>query len=60
MGNNQVTDKLEIHTDEPPVHKIQMVYLADAGGNGFHSEGKVVGVDPTYDLAALKGIQEGR
>lgn len=25
MGNNQVTDKLEIHTDEPPVHKIQMV-----------------------------------
>ncbi|RXH86440.1 hypothetical protein DVH24_017493 [Malus domestica] len=32
------------------------VYLADARGNGFHSEGKIVGVDPTYDLAALKAF----
>lgn len=26
----------------------------DARGNGFYSEGKIVGVDPTYDLAVLK------
>lgn len=30
------------------------VCLVDARGNGFCREGKIVGVDPEYDLAVLK------
>ena len=30
------------------------VNLVDARGNGFYREGKIVGFDPSYDLAVLK------
>lgn len=32
------------------------VYLADARGNGFYREGKIVDHGLVYDLAALLGI----
>ncbi|KAF3449951.1 hypothetical protein FNV43_RR06030 [Rhamnella rubrinervis] len=35
------------------------VYLADARGNGFYREGKIIGYDPAYDLAVLKVDVEG-
>ena len=34
------------------------IYLADTRGNGFYREGKIVGVDPAYDLAVLKVCTE--
>ncbi|XP_057429802.1 protease Do-like 5, chloroplastic isoform X2 [Lotus japonicus] len=30
------------------------VFLADTKGNSFYREGKIIGFDPTYDLAVLK------
>lgn len=33
---------------------VSQVYLVDAKGNGFYRDGKIVGVDPAYDLAVLK------
>ncbi|XP_015942933.1 protease Do-like 5, chloroplastic isoform X1 [Arachis duranensis] len=30
------------------------VFLVDAKGNSFYSEGKIIGFDPAYDLAVLK------
>ncbi|KAJ7968964.1 Protease Do-like chloroplastic-like [Quillaja saponaria] len=35
------------------------VFLVDARGNGFYKEGKIVGLDPAYDLAVLKVDVEG-
>uniref|UniRef100_A0A2N9GT24 Protease Do-like 5, chloroplastic n=1 Tax=Fagus sylvatica TaxID=28930 RepID=A0A2N9GT24_FAGSY len=36
-----------------------IVNLVDARGNGFYREGKIVGFDPSYDLAVLKVDVEG-
>jgi S1-C subfamily serine protease len=36
------------------------VFLVDAKGNSFSKEGKIVGVDPAYDLAVLKVDIEGQ
>ncbi|KAI4295471.1 hypothetical protein L6164_035516 [Bauhinia variegata] len=35
------------------------VFLVDASGNRFYREGKIVGVDPAYDLAVLKVDVDG-
>ena len=34
------------------------IYVADTRGNGFYREGKIIGVDPAYDLAVLKVCTE--
>ncbi|MCI04010.1 protease Do-like 5 chloroplastic-like, partial [Trifolium medium] len=35
------------------------VFLVDAKGNSFSREGKIIGFDPSYDLAVLKVDVEG-
>ncbi|KAI5571115.1 hypothetical protein BDE02_11G072800 [Populus trichocarpa] len=35
------------------------VFLVDAGGNSLYREGKIIGFDPSYDLAVLKVDVEG-
>ncbi|XP_042944546.1 uncharacterized protein LOC122278423, partial [Carya illinoinensis] len=56
VTNYHVVAKLA--TDGSGSHHCK-VYLADAKGNGFYREGKIVGVDPAYDLAILKVDAEG-
>ncbi|CAL8147996.1 unnamed protein product [Prunus armeniaca] len=51
VTNYHVVAKLA--TDQTGLQRCK-VYLVDARGNGFYSEGKIVGVDPAYDLAVLK------
>ncbi|XP_011015942.1 PREDICTED: protease Do-like 5, chloroplastic isoform X2 [Populus euphratica] len=36
-----------------------IVFLVDAGGNSLYREGKIIGFDPSYDLAVLKVDVEG-
>ncbi|RXH98948.1 hypothetical protein DVH24_011273 [Malus domestica] len=56
VTNYHVIAKLA--TDQSGLQRCK-VYLVDARGNGFYSEGKIVGVDPTYDLAVLKVDVQG-
>ncbi|CAB4306867.1 unnamed protein product [Prunus armeniaca] len=56
VTNYHVVAKLA--TDQTGLQRCK-VYLVDARGNGFFSEGKIVGVDPAYDLAVLKVDVEG-
>ncbi|BBH01115.1 DEGP protease 5 [Prunus dulcis] len=56
VTNYHVVAKLA--TDQTGLQRCK-VYLVDARGNGFYSEGKIVGVDPAYDLAVLKVDVEG-
>ncbi|KAF5472506.1 hypothetical protein F2P56_009219, partial [Juglans regia] len=56
VTNYHVVAKLA--TDGSGSHRCK-VYLVDAKGNGFYREGKIVGVDPAYDLAILKVDAEG-
>uniref|UniRef100_A0A7N2LQ13 Uncharacterized protein n=1 Tax=Quercus lobata TaxID=97700 RepID=A0A7N2LQ13_QUELO len=51
VTNHHVVAKLA--TDGSGIHCCK-IYLADTRGNGFYREGKIVGVDPEYDLAVLK------
>lgn len=53
VTNYHVVAKLA--TDQTGLQRCK-VYLVDARGNGFYSEGKIVGVDPAYDLAVLKVV----
>ena len=41
-----------------PRSLILQVYLVDAGGNSLCREGKIIGFDPSYDLAVLKVSNE--
>ncbi|XP_059438448.1 protease Do-like 5, chloroplastic [Corylus avellana] len=56
VTNYHVVAKLA--TDGSGLHRCK-IYLVDARGNGFYREGKIVGVDPAYDLAVLKVDVEG-
>ncbi|KAM3748679.1 hypothetical protein ACB098_05G127300 [Castanea mollissima] len=56
VTNYHVVAKLA--TDGSGIHRCK-IYLADTRGNGFYREGKIVGVDPAYDLAVLKVNVEG-
>ncbi|XP_023889738.1 protease Do-like 5, chloroplastic isoform X2 [Quercus suber] len=53
VTNYHVVAKLA--TDGSGIHRCK-IYLADTRGNGFYREGKIVGVDPAYDLAVLKVV----
>ncbi|XP_030968842.1 protease Do-like 5, chloroplastic isoform X1 [Quercus lobata] len=55
VTNHHVVAKLA--TDGSGIHCCK-IYLADTRGNGFYREGKIVGVDPEYDLAVLKLTKE--
>ncbi|KAB1222607.1 Protease Do-like 5, chloroplastic [Morella rubra] len=56
VTNYHVVAKLA--TDGTGFHRCK-VYLVDAKGNGFYRDGKIVGVDPAYDLAVLKVDVDG-
>ncbi|XVE88402.1 hypothetical protein DITRI_Ditri19aG0067200 [Diplodiscus trichospermus] len=56
VTNYHVVDKLA--TDQSGLHRCK-VFLVDARGASFYKEGKVVGIDPAYDLAVLKVDVEG-
>ncbi|GMY37956.1 protease Do-like 5, chloroplastic [Fagus crenata] len=56
VTNYHVVAKLA--TDGSGSHRCK-VNLVDARGNGFYREGKIVGFDPSYDLAVLKVDVEG-
>ncbi|XP_030973309.1 protease Do-like 5, chloroplastic isoform X3 [Quercus lobata] len=57
VTNYHVVAKLA--TDGSGIHRCK-IYLADTRGNGFYREGKIVGVDPAYDLAVLKNLHVGQ
>ncbi|MBA0748807.1 hypothetical protein Gogos_002794 [Gossypium gossypioides] len=56
VTNYHVVDKLA--TDQSGLQRCK-VLLADASGTSFYQEGKIVGIDPAYDLAVLKVDIEG-
>ncbi|OMO52899.1 Peptidase S1C [Corchorus capsularis] len=56
VTNYHVIDKLA--TDQTGLQRCK-VSLVDAKGTSFYKEGKLVGIDPAYDLAVLKVDVEG-
>ncbi|KAJ6724778.1 PROTEASE DO-LIKE 5 CHLOROPLASTIC ISOFORM X1 [Salix viminalis] len=56
VTNYHVVAKLA--TDRSGLQRCK-VYLVDAGGNSLCREGKIIGFDPSYDLAILKVDVEG-
>ncbi|XWS12345.1 hypothetical protein CRYUN_Cryun37aG0081800 [Craigia yunnanensis] len=56
VTNYHVIDKLA--TDQSGLQRCK-VFLVDARGASFYKEGKIVGIDPAYDLAVLKVDIEG-
>ncbi|XP_021294164.1 protease Do-like 5, chloroplastic [Herrania umbratica] len=56
VTNYHVVDKLA--TDQSGLQRCK-VFLVDARGTSFYKEGKIVGIDPAYDLAVLKVDVEG-
>lgn len=56
VTNYHVIDKLA--TDQIGTKRCK-VFLVDARGASFYKEGKLVGIDPAYDLAVLKVDVEG-
>ncbi|XVF40111.1 hypothetical protein PTKIN_Ptkin01aG0085500 [Pterospermum kingtungense] len=56
VTNYHVVDKLA--TDQSGLKRCK-VFLVDARGASFYKEGKIVGIDPAYDLAVLKVDIEG-
>ncbi|XVF27301.1 hypothetical protein REPUB_Repub14bG0095200 [Reevesia pubescens] len=56
VTNYHVIDKLA--TDQSGL-QLCKVFLVDARGTSFYKEGRIVGVDPAYDLAVLKVDVEG-
>ncbi|KAJ6824837.1 protease Do-like 5, chloroplastic isoform X1 [Iris pallida] len=56
VTNYHVIDKLA--TDQTSMQRCK-VYLQDLNGNTFSKEGKLIGYDPSYDLAILKVDVEG-
>ncbi|KAE8671835.1 Protease Do-like 5 [Hibiscus syriacus] len=54
--NYHVVDKLA--TDQTGLQRYK-VFLVDARGTSFYKKGKLVGIDPAYDLAVLKVDVEG-
>ncbi|OMO74227.1 Peptidase S1C [Corchorus olitorius] len=56
VTNYHVIDKLA--TDQTGLQRCK-VFLVDAKGTSFYKEGKLVGIDPAYDLAVLKVDVEG-
>ncbi|KAJ6770081.1 PROTEASE DO-LIKE 5 CHLOROPLASTIC ISOFORM X1 [Salix purpurea] len=55
VTNYHVVAKLA--TDRSGLQRCK-VYLVDAGGNSLCREGKIIGFDPSYDLAILKVSDE--
>ncbi|XP_007025045.2 PREDICTED: protease Do-like 5, chloroplastic [Theobroma cacao] len=56
VTNYHVVDKLA--TDQSGLQRCK-VFLVDARGTSFYKEGKIVGIDPAYDIAVLKVDVEG-